>query len=172
MRVARICQPVTHGRWVGLPSNTQSEFQDMLELEVKLRERIERKKRSMQELVLQARRESRLVTCSRAAADCLQEPCQVQRAAAGGGGLGAAAAVYCRQHGPQHHCGVPDERQQVRMHMLIRALTLCARSEYFFNFDAPFEIHDDIEILRRMGLTFGLGTGACGPCTPAVRRVE
>ena len=40
------------------------------------------------------------------------------------------------------------------------------RSEYFFNFDQPFEIHDDIEILRRMGLTFGLGTGAC---TPEVR---
>ena len=40
------------------------------------------------------------------------------------------------------------------------SLTLC-RSEYFFNFDSPFEIHDDIEILKRMGLTFGLGTGGC-----------
>lgn len=28
------------------------------------------------------------------------------------------------------------------------------RSEYFFNFSQPFEIHDDNEVLRRMGLRF------------------
>lgn len=29
------------------------------------------------------------------------------------------------------------------------------RSEYFFSFDDKFEIHDDIEILKRMGLLLG-----------------
>jgi len=30
------------------------------------------------------------------------------------------------------------------------------RTEYLFNFDQPFEIHDDIEVLRRMDLAHGL----------------
>jgi len=30
-----------------------------------------------------------------------------------------------------------------------------------FNFDRQFEIHDDVEVLRRMGLTYGLETGHC-----------
>lgn len=29
------------------------------------------------------------------------------------------------------------------------------RSEYFFKFDDNFEIHDDIEVLKRMGLLNG-----------------
>jgi len=35
------------------------------------------------------------------------------------------------------------------------------RSEYLFNFDRTFEIHDDIEVLKRMGLSFGLEKGQC-----------
>lgn len=33
------------------------------------------------------------------------------------------------------------------------------KSEYLFNFDEAFEIHDDIEVLKRMGLSFGLEKG-------------
>uniref|UniRef100_A0A8C5MRJ3 Transcription factor n=1 Tax=Leptobrachium leishanense TaxID=445787 RepID=A0A8C5MRJ3_9ANUR len=33
--------------------------------------------------------------------------------------------------------------------------------EYLFNFDNTFEIHDDIEVLKRMGMSFGLESGAC-----------
>lgn len=33
------------------------------------------------------------------------------------------------------------------------------RSEYWFNFDHHFEIHDDIEVLKRMGLAYGLDCG-------------
>ena len=39
-------------------------------------------------------------------------------------------------------------------------LFLC-RYEYLFNFDNTFEIHDDIEVLKRMGLTLGLDNGSC-----------
>ncbi len=35
------------------------------------------------------------------------------------------------------------------------------KSEYFFDFSSPFEIHDDIEILKRMGLAYGLEAGTC-----------
>lgn len=37
------------------------------------------------------------------------------------------------------------------------------RYEYLFNFDNTFEIHDDIEVLKRMGLAFGLEKGECSP---------
>ena len=33
--------------------------------------------------------------------------------------------------------------------------------EYMFNFDGTFEIHDDIEVLKRMGLALGLDKGEC-----------
>lgn len=29
------------------------------------------------------------------------------------------------------------------------------RMEYLFNFDDKFEIHDDIEVLKRMGMVLG-----------------
>jgi len=47
------------------------------------------------------------------------------------------------------------------------------RSEYLFNFDRTFEIHDDIEVLKRMGLSFGLEKGHCttGDLTQAVKMV-
>ncbi|EEC04566.1 transcription factor Dp-2, putative [Ixodes scapularis] len=37
------------------------------------------------------------------------------------------------------------------------------KSEYLFNFDNTFEIHDDIEVLKRMGMAFGLDKGTCTP---------
>ena len=36
------------------------------------------------------------------------------------------------------------------------------RYEYLFNFDNTFEIHDDIEVLKRMGMAYGLEKGRCG----------
>merc|ERR1712203_331512 len=33
------------------------------------------------------------------------------------------------------------------------------KMEYLFNFDDTFEIHDDMEVLKRMGLSFGLERG-------------
>lgn len=35
------------------------------------------------------------------------------------------------------------------------------RFEYLFNFDNTFEIHDDIEVLKRMGMAFGLEKKLC-----------
>ena len=36
-----------------------------------------------------------------------------------------------------------------------------SRFEYLFNFDNRFEIHDDIEVLKRMGMAFGLEKKTC-----------
>lgn len=35
------------------------------------------------------------------------------------------------------------------------------KTEYLFNFNDKFEIHDDIEVLKQMGLAFGLEKGEC-----------
>lgn len=40
---------------------------------------------------------------------------------------------------------------------------LICRFEYLFNFDSMFEIHDDIEVLKRMGMACGLEVGKCSP---------
>ena len=32
-----------------------------------------------------------------------------------------------------------------------------------FNFDNPFELHNDIEVLKKMGLDCGLHSGTCTP---------
>ena len=41
--------------------------------------------------------------------------------------------------------------------------TVASRFEYLFNFDNTFEIHDDIEVLKRMGMACGLESGSCSP---------
>ena len=46
--------------------------------------------------------------------------------------------------------------------MLAQVESFCAcRCEYLFNFDNTFEIHDDIEVLKRMGMSLGLENGSC-----------
>lgn len=39
--------------------------------------------------------------------------------------------------------------------------SVSCRFEYLFNFDSMFEIHDDIEVLKRMGMACGLEVGKC-----------
>ena len=35
------------------------------------------------------------------------------------------------------------------------------RSEYVFSFDNAFELHNDIDVLKKMGLDCGLHSGSC-----------
>ena len=44
---------------------------------------------------------------------------------------------------------------------LCRQSFVLSRYEYLFNFDNTFEIHDDIEVLKRMGMAYGLEKGRC-----------
>ncbi|MGH0136328.1 UNVERIFIED_CONTAM: hypothetical protein FKN15_036026 [Acipenser sinensis] len=86
-------------KWIGLPTNSAQECQN-LELEKQKRmERIKQKRSQLQELILQVNKKERKATF-----------------------------VIC---------------------------------EYLFNFDNTFEIHDDIEVLKRMGMSFGLESGKC-----------
>ena len=37
------------------------------------------------------------------------------------------------------------------------------RSEYVFQFDQPFVISDDLDVLKKMGMSFNLDSGSCTP---------
>ena len=43
--------------------------------------------------------------------------------------------------------------------ILVCCFTLIYRSEYVFNFDSTFELHNDIDVLKKMGLDCGLHSG-------------
>lgn len=47
------------------------------------------------------------------------------------------------------------------MSQMVITCHIFLRCEYLFNFDNTFEIHDDIEVLKRMGMAFGLEKGQC-----------
>uniref|UniRef100_A0ACB8FAT8 Transcription factor Dp-2 n=1 Tax=Sphaerodactylus townsendi TaxID=933632 RepID=A0ACB8FAT8_9SAUR len=100
-------------RWIGLPTNSAQECQN-LEIEKQRRiERIKQKRAQLQELLLQ-----KLVSPF----NCLST-----------------------------HTTTRSKHVVVIQH----------KFEYLFNFDNTFEIHDDTEVLKRMGMSFGLEAGKC-----------
>ena len=44
---------------------------------------------------------------------------------------------------------------------IFNPLALFFRSEYVFNFDHVFELHQDFQVLKKMGLDFDLSSGSC-----------
>uniref|UniRef100_A0A8C2L5S0 Transcription factor n=1 Tax=Cyprinus carpio TaxID=7962 RepID=A0A8C2L5S0_CYPCA len=98
-------------KWIGLPTNSAQECQN-LEVERQRRlERIKQKQSQLQELILQVRSRS-----------------------------------YKNYFDPYF------------THLFS---LFVIRFEYLFNFDSMFEIHDDIEVLKRMGMACGLEVGKC-----------
>uniref|UniRef100_A0A8C2LA72 Transcription factor n=1 Tax=Cyprinus carpio TaxID=7962 RepID=A0A8C2LA72_CYPCA len=99
-------------KWIGLPTNSAQECQN-LEVERQRRlERIKQKQSQLQELILQVRSRS-----------------------------------Y------KNYFGDPYFTHLFSLFVI--------RFEYLFNFDSMFEIHDDIEVLKRMGMACGLEVGKC-----------
>lgn len=43
----------------------------------------------------------------------------------------------------------------------LHMLNIFFRSEYVFSFDNAFELHNDIDVLKKMGLDCGLHSGEC-----------
>lgn len=58
--------------------------------------------------------------------------------------------------------GAPEPGVQLcRGDGALLTVAFSSRFEYLFNFDNTFEIHDDIEVLKRMGMACGLESGSC-----------
>ncbi|XP_064021213.1 transcription factor Dp-2 isoform X1 [Pogoniulus pusillus] len=125
-------------RWIGLPTNSAQECQN-LEIEKQKRiERIKQKRAQLQELLLQQ--------------------------------IAFKTLVQRNQQNEQQNRGPPALNSTIQLPFLIvntskRTIIDCSISsdkfEYLFNFDNTFEIHDDSEVLKRMGMSFGLEVGRC-----------
>ncbi|XP_078245277.1 transcription factor Dp-2 isoform X2 [Pogona vitticeps] len=123
-------------KWIGLPTNSAQECQN-LEVEKQQRiERIKQKRSQLQELLLQQ--------------------------------IAFKNLVQRNQH--KEIWGPPSVNSTIQLPFLVintskRTVIDCSISsdkfEYLFNFDNAFEIHDDTDLLKRMGMSLGLETGKC-----------
>uniref|UniRef100_A0A4W4HII7 Transcription factor n=1 Tax=Electrophorus electricus TaxID=8005 RepID=A0A4W4HII7_ELEEL len=127
-------------RWIGLPTNSAQECRS-LELEKQKRlERIRQKRSQLEELILQQIAFKNLVQRNQANEASSKSPPP-----------------------PGSVIQLPFIILNTDMRTVIDCSISSDKCEYLFNFDNMFEIHDDIEILKRMGMSLGLETGKCTP---------
>ncbi|XP_058791444.1 transcription factor Dp-1 isoform X2 [Phymastichus coffea] len=124
-------------RWLGLPTNSRQECLSLEKDKKKKIERIKAKTQQLHRIILQHIAIKNLVERNR-----LQE------------------SVY----------GPPKPNSAIQLPFIIintdrKTVVNCSisndKTEYLLNFNDKFEIHDDIEILKEMGLSFGLDKGEC-----------
>ncbi|KAK8743774.1 hypothetical protein OTU49_001260 [Cherax quadricarinatus] len=124
-------------RWLGLPTNSAQECRKLEQERHKRVERIKLKTQQLQDLILQQIAFKNLVERNRA-----EE----------------------RVH------GAPSPNSAIQLPFIIvntnkKTIIDCSisndKTEYLFNFDDTFEIHDDIEVLKRMGMALGLEKAQC-----------
>ncbi|XP_058966099.2 transcription factor Dp-1-like [Pocillopora verrucosa] len=124
-------------KWVGLPTNSAQECQQLEEEKRERQERIRQKTAQLQELILQQIAFKNLV----------QRNKQVEKDQ---GSPAANTAIH-----------LPFIIVNTSKKTVIDCSISNDKFEYLFNFDNTFEIHDDIEVLKRMGMSFGLEKGQC-----------
>jgi len=122
-------------RWIGLPNNSVQEFSHMEDLRAKKLDRIKRKTAHLQELILQQLAFKNLI--KRNSANAKQD-------LESGNCVHLPFIIVNTSKETAVNCQIAEDK-----------------SELFFDFDKPFEIHDDIEVLKRMGLAFNIDTGKC-----------
>ncbi|XP_058122083.1 transcription factor Dp [Anopheles ziemanni] len=125
-------------RWHGLPStNTQQECEELEKENEKARRQIEVKEQQFRDLVQQHV---------------------------------ALKSLIARNKANEERGLVPNPSSAVQLPFIIvntdrKTNINCSisndKSEYSFKFEDTFEIHDDLEILKRMGLSLGLDRGQC-----------
>ncbi|TRY85166.1 hypothetical protein DNTS_006355, partial [Danionella cerebrum] len=127
-------------RWIGLPTNSAQECHN-LELEKQKRlERIRQKRAQLEELILQQIAFKNLVQRNQAMEAASQSRPPV------GSVIQLPFIIFNTDVRTIIDCSISSDK-----------------CEYLFNFDNTFEIHDDVEILKRMGMTLGLENGTCTP---------
>jgi len=126
-------------RWLGLPTNSIQEANGLEMDKSKRMERIKAKTTQLHDLILQ---------------------------------LIAFKNLVERNKDREKREGPPTPNSAIQLPFIIvntskKTVIDCSISndkmEYLFNFDDTFEIHDDMEVLKRMGLSFGLERGEVTP---------
>lgn len=124
-------------RWLGLPTNSVQECTALEKEKQSKLEQIQKKTQQLQELILQHISFKSLIERNKEAESKGVKP-------------SPSSAI----HLPFIVVNTSD-----------KALIDCSisndKTEYMFNFNKKFQIHDDIDILKRMGLLFGLDKGEC-----------
>lgn len=124
-------------KWLGLPTNSLQEFQSLEAEKQRRLDRIKQKTQQLQELVLQ----------------------QI-----------AFKSLVQRNKQNERLQGGPANNSTIQLPFLVvntskKTVIDCSISsdkmEYLFSFDDTFEIHDDIEVLKRMGMALGLDKADC-----------
>lgn len=124
-------------RWHGLPTSSVQECDDLEKENEKARERIELKQQELRELILQHV---------------------------------AFKSLVARNQENEERGLVPNSSSAIQLPFIIvntekKTHINCSisndKSEFSFKFDNTFEIHDDLEVLKRMGLLLGLDKGQC-----------
>lgn len=124
-------------KWIGLPTNSAQECQQLETEKAEKLARIQQKTAQLQELILQQIAFKNLVQ---------------------------------RNKKVEEEKGLPRLNTTIHLPFIIvntskKTVIDCSISndkfEYLFNFDNRFEIHDDIEVLKRMGMAFGLEKKLC-----------
>ncbi|XP_067007770.1 transcription factor Dp-1 isoform X2 [Anabrus simplex] len=124
-------------RWLGLPTNSLQECLNLEKDKLRRMERIKFKTQQLHDLIMQQISFKNLVERNR----------QMEK-----------------------QVGVPPPNSAIQLPFIIvntskKTVIDCSISndkmEYLFKFDDKFEIHDDIEVLKRMGMVLGLDRGEC-----------
>ncbi|KAK3875270.1 hypothetical protein Pcinc_019868 [Petrolisthes cinctipes] len=126
-------------RWLGLPTNSAQECRKLEQERHKRYERIKLKTQQLQDLIIQQIAFKNLVERNR---------------------------TEERIH------GAPSPNSAIQLPFIIvntnkKTVIECSisndKTEYLFDFEDRFEIHDDIEVLKRMGMALGLDKAQCLP---------
>uniref|UniRef100_A0A5K3F721 E2F_TDP domain-containing protein n=2 Tax=Mesocestoides corti TaxID=53468 RepID=A0A5K3F721_MESCO len=156
--------------WVGLPVNMIEECRRLEEEREKRQISLRNKTAEIQELILQLIAFKNLITRNR-----LNERYQRQRQAQREANEAAAASGVSPRKSPASldksvAALVPQRLDRIPLPFLVvsanrKAVIDCNISkdklEYLFNFDQPFELRDEVDTLKRMGLTLRLGSPQC-----------
>ncbi|XP_061392760.1 transcription factor Dp [Musca vetustissima] len=124
-------------RWIGLPSSAVEECSQLEKENEERRERIKQKHQQLRELLLQQVSFKSLIERNKEAERQGIIP-------TANSSIQLPFIIVNTHKSTKINCSVTNDK-----------------SEYIFKFDDKFEMHDDAEVLKRMGLLFGLDKGHC-----------
>eukprot|EP00730_Choanoeca_flexa_P008932 TRINITY_DN12558_c8_g1_i2.p1 TRINITY_DN12558_c8_g1~~TRINITY_DN12558_c8_g1_i2.p1 ORF type:complete len:430 (+),score=91.50 TRINITY_DN12558_c8_g1_i2:285-1574(+) len=126
-------------QWVGLPSNTAQEYKSYELMKQKKEAQVKKLKDHLRDLVLQHIAFQNLTERNRA---------RLEAAEQAGESLSSSNRIQ-----------LPFIVVKTDQNAMIDCQMAEDRSEYFFDFNKPFTIHDDVQVLKQMGLTWGIEQG-------------
>lgn len=124
-------------RWHGLPTSTVQECDDLEKENEATRLRIETKQQELRELIMQHVAFKSLVARNQENEDrgLVPNPSSA---------IQLPFIIVTTDKKTQINCSISNDK-----------------SEYSFKFDNSYEFHDDLQVLKRMGLLYGLDKGLC-----------